>query len=245
MKKIDWKYKILIIIFSSGILFSLLFFSFKYNVHITSILSDIFYFPINVITPKNREIVLDGLIKEKDLEIDELKELLKFKETLSEFTIISGTIINRNSLYWNNELVINIGDKDGVKVGMAVIDNKGLIGKIVDTSYTTSRVKLITSNDTNNKISVKIWFNDKSINKILSVDEDNNLYISGIDNRENIKVGDLVTTSGLSDIFPSGIDIGYVLKIENDKFGISQKAFIKPASNLDDLRFVFVLKRLS
>ena len=77
----------------------------------------------------------------------------------------------------------------------------------------------------------------------MTTDKDNNLFISGIDNKENIKVGDLVTTSGLSDIFPSGIDIGYIEKIENDKFGISKKAYLKPKSNLDNLRFVLVLKR--
>ena len=110
-------------------------------------------------------------------------------------------------------------------------------------SVTTSVVKLIT-NYSNGKISVKVWNSDNtSINKVLEVDEYNNLIISGIDNEFDIKEGLKVTTSGLSDIYPSGITIGTIEKIEEDKFGISKKAYIKHAGNLDNIRFVSVLIR--
>ncbi len=243
MKKIDWKYKLLLLILGSGILFSLLFFSFQYNWHISYILSDIVYFPINAFTYNSNQIHLEGINFEKEEELENLKELINIKDTLSEYETISATVINRNYLYWNNEIVINRGKKSGIEEGMAVIDGKGLIGKVISVSLTTARIRLITSNDINNKISVKIWINNNPINKVLETDQNNLLFISGIDNKEDIKEGDLITTSGLSDIFPSGIDIGHVEKIENDKYGISKKAYINPSSDLDNLRFVFVLKR--
>ncbi len=243
MKKIAFKYKILLIILVIGTFFSLLFFSFYYNWNISYILRDIIYFPINLGTSNINNLNFDKNNNEQQEELEDLKALLDIKNTLSEFDVISGIIVSRNTLYWSNEVIINKGSNDGIEEGMAVVDQGGLVGKIDKVSLSTSSIKLITSNDTTNKISVKIWINNTAINKVLTTDQNNLLIISGIDNYADIKVGDLVTTSGLSEIFPSGINIGHVEKIENDKFGISKKAYIHPSSNLDNLRFVFVLKR--
>lgn len=242
MKKIGLKYKTLLLIISGGIIVSLLFFSVKYNVDTTYLLRDVFYFPINLFVPKEKIVLEDRCIDLQE-ELTSLKELLKINATLSDFSIVSSTVINRNASYWNNELTINKGSRDNIKEGMAVIDSRGLIGKIDKVGFTTSIVKLITSNSKDNKISVKIGVGDNSINKILEVDENNNLIISGIDNNYDIKIGDSITTSGLSDIYPSGITIGKVEKIEDDNFGISKKVYIKHISNLDNIRFVSVLIR--
>lgn len=244
MKRIDLKYKIILIIIGSGIIFSLLFFSFKYNFNFSFILKDIIYFPINVMNIDNdSEIILEGRELELEQELKDLKELLKVNESLTDFTLVNATVINRNTSYWNDELIINKGSKNGIEEGMAVIDGYGLIGKVIKTSLNTSTIKLITSNSNDNKVSVKIWIGDDSINKVLEQDEDNNLIVSGIANNIDIKVGDIVTTSGLSDIYPSGIPIGNVLKIDYDKFGISKKVYINHTGDLDNIRFVSVLIR--
>ena len=231
-----------LIIVTIGIVVSLLFLSIKYKIDTTYLLRDIFYFPINLFVPNNKTVLEDRCIELQE-ELDSLEELLKINNTLSDFSIVSSTVINRNANYWNNELTINKGSIDNIKVGMAVIDNKGLIGKIDNVGLTTSIVKLITNNSKDNKISVKIGIGDNSINKILEVDKNNNLVISGIDNNYDIKIGDNITTSGLSDKYPSGITIGKVEKIEDDNFGISKKVCVKHISNLDNIRFVSVLIR--
>ena len=231
-----------LIIVTIGIVVSLLFLSIKYKIDTTYLLRDIFYFPINLFVPNNKTVLEDRCIELQE-ELDSLEELLKINNTLSDFSIVSSTVINRNANYWNNELTINKGSIDNIKVGMAVIDNKGLIGKIDKVGLTTSIVKLITNNSKDNKISVKIGIGDNSINKILEVDKNNNLVISGIDNNYDIKIGDNITTSGLSDKYPSGITIGKVEKIEDDNFGISKKVYVKHISNLDNIRFVSVLIR--
>lgn len=244
MKKIDLKYKIILIIISGGIVFSLLFFSVKYNWDTTYILRDIFYFPINIVTNNSNKTVIEDRCLELQEEVNELKKLLELNNSLSDFTFVSSTVINRNTSYWNNELTINKGSNDNIKKGMAVIDSNGLIGRVEHVSFTTSIVKLITNYSNNNKISVKIWADDNiSINKVLEVDSNNNLIISGIDNSIIIKAGMKVTTSGLSDIYPSGITVGTIDRIEDDKFGISKKAYVKHSGNLENIRFVLVLIR--
>lgn len=245
MKKIAIKYRFILIILTGLALFVTLFFSVKYNWNVSYILKDIFYFPVHVI-PNNKEICLSDREKELEKELQEMKGLLDIDNTLTEFDTINAVVINRNVSYWDSELIINRGSKDNVKEKMAVIDSNGLVGIIEKTSLTTSIVRLITSNSKNNKISIKLWGeNDNSINKILEQDEDNTLFVSGIDNDFKFSIGDVITTSGLSDIYPAGIIIGKVKKIESDKFGLSKKAIVEHVGDLNNIRFVSVLVRRS
>jgi len=242
MKK--YKFKIIIFIIVGGGMLSLLFFSLKYNFNISFILKDVLYFPVTIMDlDKEYSINLDSRTLELEEEIENLKNILNINYSLTDFDMINATVINRNSSYWNDELIINKGKNQGIKEGMAVMDGSGLVGRVIKTSLTTSTIKLITSSSNDNKISVKIWYSDTSINKVLEQDENNNLIISGIDNNLAIKEGDIVTTSGLSDIYPSGIMIGNIEKITYDKFGVSKKAFVKHSGDLENIRFVVVLKR--
>jgi cell shape-determining protein MreC len=79
--------------------------------------------------------------------------------------------------------------------------------------------------------------------KILEQDKDNNLIISGIDNNFPVNIGDYIVTSGLSDIYPSGITIGTIERIVDDAYGVSKKAYIKPIGDFNNIRFVVVLDR--
>ena len=207
---------------------------------LSSMIKDIIYLPTRVIDDKS---ILDiNLNHELEEENKELKDLLKLKSSLSEFDSINAVVIERNTSYWFNTLTINKGSKDSIKKGMAVVTNEGIIGKVESTTNLTATIKLITSNDKNNKISVRI--NSKQdYNTVLTTNSNGEMIIEGIPNDNNIKVGDSVVTSGLSDIFPSGIAIGKVKKIELDNYGSSKKLLVESTSNINNIRFVSVLKR--
>ena len=233
--------KTIIFILSSGLICSLLFFSFKYNWNFSFIFRDIMYFPITIMN-KDNSFNLENVYIEKNKEFEDLKKILEVNNTLTDFKCINSTVVNRNTSYWNSELVINKGSMDGIKKNMVVMDGKGLIGSIAKVSLTTATVKLITSNF-NNKISVRVLNKEQSINKILEQDKYNNLIIFGIDNNFNIEIGDRVVTSGLSDKYPSGITIGTIAEIEDDRYGVSKKVRVKPIGEFDNIRFVVVLDR--
>ena len=177
-------------------------------------------------------------------EIQELKEALELNKTLTEYKPINATILSRNKSYWYNTITIDKGKKDGIKKDMAVITSKGLIGKISSTSYTSSEVKLITSDDINFKVSIAIKTNDVDNFAILNgYDTKNNLIkATGIDKTTNINIGDKVLTSGLGEKFPGGIYIGTVEKIESDKYNLSKTVHIKTYQNFNDIHYVTVLK---
>lgn len=197
---------------------------------------------------ENYNIALDeletkGLNSEILYENKQLKELLELNNTLSEREYINATVINRNVAYWFNEITINKGSKAGIKEGMAVINSKGLIGKIIKVSNYTSVVKLLTDDNMTNKISVKIEYEDRFVYGLLSNYDDGKFIIDGISNNIDIADNAKVLTSGLTDLFPSGILIGYVTEITSDNFDLAKTLKVKSDIDFNDIYYVTVLSR--
>ena len=184
-------------------------------------------------------------IKELQKEVAELKSVLELNATLSEYTYVNATVVNRNIGYWYNNLVIDKGSKNGIKKGDAVITPSGLIGKITSVSNFSSTVKLLTTDEISNKISIKIESNDKyQYGLLIGYDKENNIYkIEGITNSSNIAEGDLVTTTGLTDYFPSGILIGKVKRVVKDEYDLNSIGEVTPSVDFQDINTVTILNR--
>lgn len=223
------KYLLLIILFL--LVFS--YFEINSNLRFGGIVRDIIFTPFK---KEYKEDLINLIDNELKKENDELKELLEIDYSLTDFEAINGSVIERNLTYFLNELTINKGTKDSVNKSQLVITKDGMIGEIISSSYNTSKVKLITS--FSSPISVSI--ND--INKVLFV-SDYELFIKGINTTDNIKVGDKVLTSGLSNNYPKGILIGEIdeIKSENNKTGLIAK--VKLTADINNIKFVSILKR--
>ena len=164
-------------------------------------------------------------------QIDALKNELNIDYTLTDYEYLNATVTSRSVGYWYNTITINKGSYNGIKKDMVVINSKGLIGKIIKTSTFTSDVRLITTSDTNNKISVHISNGDYD------------LEVEGISNTKDVRVGDYVYTSGLGGIFPSGILVGTVSEISTDSYDLAKIIKVKPSSDFTDINYVSILKR--
>lgn len=177
-------------------------------------------------------------------EIQELKSELELNKTLTEYEPINATVLSRNKSYWFNTITIDKGKKAGIKNNMAVITKNGLIGKITNVSNYSSEVKLITSNDSKFKVSVSIKTNEEDNYAILNGYDKNTglIELSGIDKTTNINIDDSVLTSGLGEMFPSGIYIGQVKEIKNDKYNLSKIVYIQTGQDFNDIHYVTVLK---
>ena len=129
---------------------------------------------------------------------------------------------------------------------MAVVTNKGIVGYISETSNYTSNVQLLSVKNLKNKISVKIDLGDKKYaNGILTgFNQQKKMYIiEGISYQGDIPTKAKVTTTGLSDSFPSGIIIGYVESTTTDNFDLGKIVEVKPSVDFDDINYVAVLAR--
>lgn len=178
-------------------------------------------------------------------EIERLKSELNIEYVLSDYDYLNATVISRNSFYWYNTLTIDKGSHNGIEEGMVVINSTGLIGKITNVSTFSSDVKLITTTDTDNKISVTVTNGDTKLTGVINgYDSDTGmLTVEGISNTATVSKGDYVYTSGLGGVFPSGILIGKVDSITTDTYDLAKIINVKPSATFDDINYVTVLKR--
>ena len=167
------------------------------------------------------------------------------KGEISEYEEVNATIISRNLGYWYNTVIIDKGSKDGIKKDMAVTTAEALIGKVIKVSRNNSTIKLLTSSDINNKVSVQIKVDNNYIYGILTSfnEKEGSYIIEGISDTKNIKIGNLVSTTGMGNIFPSGILIGEVIEIEKDNFDLEAIIKVKPSFNIDNFNYVKVLRK--
>lgn len=177
-------------------------------------------------------------------EIEELKDTLKLNSTFTEYKPENATVLSRNRSYWFNTITVDKGKKDGIKTGMAVVGRGGLIGKTTKVSNHSSEIKLITSDDLNYKISVSIHTGSGDTYALLNgYDKDTKtVLVSGVDKDINVSIGDVVLTSGLGDMFPRGIYIGRVKKIESDKYNLSKSLYVETMEDFSNIHYVTILK---
>ncbi len=198
---------------------------------------------------------LEKKVKETDLiqsekeelerEVENLKKTLGLNQTLSESSYLNATVVNRNLGYWYNTITIDKGSYNGVEKDMPVIVSEGLIGKVTKVTNFNSTVKLITSDDVNNKTSVKIKVGDKFVYGLLSgYDKQKRTFIvEGISDNTEIPKDSVVTTTGMGDAFPSGIVVGKVKRVTTDNFDLAKTVEVTSNVDYDDLSFVTILKR--
>ncbi len=189
--------------------------------------------------------LLETKLEELEFQLKEMQKVLQLNNNLSKESYLNATVINRNLGVWYDTITIDKGSKNGVEANMPVINNKGLVGKIIKVSNFNSTVKLLTSDNINNKISVKIKTNgDYLFGLLVDYDLNNNVFIiEGIDEKIPIEKNSLITTTGLGDYFPSGIIVGRVKKIRPDNFDLAKIIEAKSEVNFNNLNYVTILKR--
>lgn len=194
---------------------------------------------------------LDGYAQNKvklqtvEEENQSLKKQLQLKNTLTDYQTISAVTISRSPTTWNSQLVIDKGAKSGLKKGMPVMGDSGIIGLITEVNTVNSKVSLIsdTSEDTNH-IAITVKNSAGDTNGILTdYDADKKLLVMGsVANSATINKGDTVVTSGLGGLVPSGLLVGKIADVTTDSYGLSKKIYIEPASDLSKISTVLVAK---
>ncbi|KUO96975.1 rod shape-determining protein MreC [Ferroacidibacillus organovorans] len=128
---------------------------------------------------------------------------------------------------------------------MPVLNQNGaLVGRITSSSNLSSVVSLLTSSASADGVSANIVNGKQATFGIVSGNATvpNDLLMQFISQMStNARVGDLVVTSGLSNMYPRGILIGKVQSFQLDGTGITKSAVIAPAANFNAIDYVFVL----
>ncbi len=145
------------------------------------------------------------------LKISEYERLLNLNKDV-EYNFITSRVLADLSEQYFSSILVNVGKKDGVFENMPITGPNGLLGKITEVDRSISRGMLAT--DVSSRIPVSV--SNESFQGILIGQNRKNPRIDFVKESLQVKIGDLVTTSGKGGIFPPYIFIGQIIKKRED-----------------------------
>ena len=172
------------------------------------------------------------------LENARLQRLLDFKRKLVYSSIVAS-VIGREPSYWNSSMIIDKGQKDGIAEGMSVVNDLGVVGKIIEVGENQSKVILLTDP----QFSVAVLVKRPRENGLVSGTLQGKCQITYVNEQADIRVGDKVITSKLSSSFPESLFIGHVESVNKSKDGIMNKYIVKPSVSFSSLEEVLVIQK--
>lgn len=175
-------------------------------------------------------------LDEISLENTRLKELLSLK-TKSPYRVIAARVIGRSPDNWSSLIIIDKGRYNGIRNAMIAISYLGLVGRVMETTESTSNIMLI--NDPNFAVSgiVKRSRQEGLVCGTLG----SSLMMKYLSSEADIKVSDTIITSGLTDLYPKGLLIGTVVDIGMESSGLGRYAIIKPALDSSNIEEVLII----
>ena len=161
---------------------------------------------------------------------------------LNEYPTVSAQVVNATLNRTNNFLTINKGSSDGVSPEMGVIGGNGLVGVVFKTTEHYALVLPIINTSSN--ISCRI--RGRGYYGYLRWDAKDSRYamLEDVPRHAAFKKGDLVETSGFSEMFPEGIFVGKVMAIYNSADGLSFQLKVRLSSDFGSLRDVHVIQHV-
>jgi rod shape-determining protein MreC len=174
-------------------------------------------------------------LREYGIVNEELKKLIGFKDSVN-YPLITSKIIAKSNSNSQTIFTIDVGTNKGVRCGMPVITDVGLLGIVTAVASDYSIVK--TLKDREVKLTVK---NQRSRCDALMKWNGEDIIIYNIPKTNDFEVGDRIITSELSSIVPIPIPVGVVKEISKVETGIFKEMKIKPYVDFDRVSHVFVL----
>lgn len=175
----------------------------------------------------------------KDSSVTEKKQA----EVLRDMKLIPAHIVDNSVRNRDNLLVINAGSNAGVEPEMGVVSGTGVVGIV---SAVTPHYSLVIS-ILNSHSSISCRLRRTDYFGYLKWKGGNTLraYMEDVPRHAQIKVGDIVETSGFSNVFPAGIFLGKVAKIKNSSDGLAYELEILLGTDMSNLRHVNVISNLN
>ena len=176
-------------------------------------------------------------LREQAADVNRLNALLGTAEDHPENRYIAAKVIGRDTSPFLHYLILDKGSDVGVRRGMPVVNEKGLVGRITEVSATASKLQLIT--DPDSVINARIQ--ESRSEGILIGLPTGELQLTYLSQDIPVNVGEIVVTSGLGGGFPSEILIGRVVSIHRRDYELYQTAIIEPRSDFSRLEMVLII----
>jgi len=175
-------------------------------------------------------------LSELEVENRHLGELLELRDVLG-LDAVAANVIGSDATGLSRTLILGQGSASGLRAGMAVLSNQGVVGRVIATSAHAARVLLI--DDHNSALD---GFDQRSRGRgIVAGVVDVGLIMKYVDRSEDIREGDTVVTSGLDGMFPRGLLVGTIKRVNREGPGLFLGVTVAPAVDFRSLEQVLVV----
>jgi rod shape-determining protein MreC len=165
-----------------------------------------------------------------------LRTLLGFKQQLP-YRTLAARIVGRDPSQWFSTVLVDRGAGEGVARDDPVITSDGVVGHVVETAGSWSRVLLVS--DPRSAVSVVL---DRSREVGVALGQEQRLMkVTYLSRDADVKAGDLIVTSGLGPIYPRGLPVGTVVSVSRGT--MFQDAMVRPAADVGHLEDVLIVLR--
>ena len=176
-------------------------------------------------------------LQQEVTEVEIMSALLDFARVQPENKYLGASIIAVDPNPFMQYVIINRGSDDGVRPGMPIVSDQGLVGRISQVSSDAARVQLIT--DPDSLINVKIQPLDEDAILTGSITSELSLDLINLD--AEIQPGNIVLTSGLGGTYPANICIGQISSVRKHATDLFQTAAIQPFVDFERVEIVLII----
>lgn len=162
-------------------------------------------------------------LRRAETENGELRKLLNLKSR-PEWKLLPTEIIGKTTESDRNMLTISNGESDGVRKGMAVLTDAGLVGRV----YATSGGFSLVENLFNRSLRVSVKDSRTRVDGILTWESGDELIVRNVPKALDVQVEDMIVTSEYSTLFPAEVPVGTVTKIESEPNSVFRRVYVKP-----------------
>ena len=176
-------------------------------------------------------------IQQELTEAQVLASLVDYARSRSENRYVAAAIIGRDPSPFLHYVIINRGSDDGIRRGMPVVTQLGLVGQVEAVTAGAARVQLI--NDPGSTVNIVLQQSDTEA--VLVGDISGEIHLELIPQSASIQAGEIIMTSGYGGNYPANILIGQVSTIRSNAYDLFQSASVQPAVDFSQLEIVLVI----
>jgi rod shape-determining protein MreC len=180
-----------------------------------------------------------NLYREAALANQRLRDLLNFKEAKGRMPLLPAEVVAFDPSRWFKTLLIDKGAQDGLGRDMAVVSASGVVGRLIGVSSHYAKVLLVL--DRNSAVDALVQ-RSRSRGILVGLGE-GRCRLKYVERNDDVQVGDQVITSGLGGVFPKGILLGQVEKVQHSDAGLFQMVDVTPAVDFSRLEEVLIVLR--
>lgn len=175
-------------------------------------------------------------LREQTIISEQLTQLLSFQQA-GPIETVAARVIGRNATNWYRALILDKGEREGIKPNMGVITQAGVVGRVVKTHPSTAVVLLLT--DPN--VAIPAMIQRGRDEGIVHGTAQGYVRMKYLPPLSPVQPGDNVVTSGLTGAFPRGLQIGQIHRLQKADTELFQAAEIQPIVDFSKLEGVLVI----